>query len=135
MKLRYSILAAFAALTMTACSDFLEPDSESEFEPEDAVSLNELLLGEAYMRNDMKGFNVFLGLLEDDIEASSYQTPNEGFDGNLYLAPYTWQPDMYEMMEEAGAGQINIYEKYYELILGANAVIDTYPMLMTPRIT
>ena len=127
MKLRYSILAAFAALTMTACSDFLEPDSESEFVPEDAVSLNELLLGEAYMRNDMKGFNVFLGLLEDDIEASSYQTPNEGFDGNLYLAPYTWQPDMYEMMEEAGAGQINIYEKYYELILGANAVIDYIP--------
>ena len=96
------------ALSMTACSDFLEPDSESEFVPEDATSLNELLLGEAYMRNDMKGFNIFLGLLEDDIEASPYQTPNEGFDGNLYLASYTWQPDMYEMMEEAGADALEL---------------------------
>ena len=127
MKFRYSILAAMAALSMTACSDFLEPDSESEFVPEDATSLNELLLGEAYMRNDMKGFNIFLGLLEDDIEASPYQTPNEGFDGNLYLASYTWQPDMFEMMEEAGAGHINLYESYYEVILGANAVIDYLP--------
>ena len=53
MKLKYSILATIAALSLTACSDFLEPDSESEFVPEDATSLNELLLGEAYQRNDM----------------------------------------------------------------------------------
>ena len=127
MKFRHSFLAAIAALSMTACGDFLEPDSESEFVPEDAVSLNELLLGEAYIRNDMKGFNIFLGLLEDDIEAAPYQTPNSGFDGNLYIAGYTWQPDMFEMMEEAGAGHINLYESYYEVILGANAVIDYLP--------
>lgn len=127
MKIKYSIIAAMAAFTMTACGDFLEPDSESEFVPEDAISLNELLLGEAYMRNDMKGYNIFLGLLEDDIEAAPYQVPNEGFDGNLFLAPYTWQPDMFEMMEEAGAGHINLYESYYELILGANAAIDYLP--------
>ncbi len=127
MKFRHNILAVTAAFLLTACSDFLEPDSESEFVPEDAVSLNELLLGEAYMRNDMKGFNIFLGLLEDDVEAAPYQVPNEGFDGNLYLASYTWQPDMYEMMMEAGAGHINMYESYYELILGANAVIDYLP--------
>lgn len=127
MKFKYSIIAAFAALSMTACSDFLEPDSESEFVPEDAVSLNELLLGEAYMRNDMKGFNIFLGLLEDDIEAAPYQTPAEGFDGNLFLASFAWQPDMFKMMTESGAGHINLYESYYELILGANAVIDYLP--------
>lgn len=127
MKLRYSIFTLTAALTLTACSDFLEPDSESEFVPEDATSLNELLLGEAYQRNDMEGFNIFLGLLEDDIEAAPYQTPNEGFDGNLYLASYSWQPDMFKMMEEAGAGHINMYERYYEVILGANAVLDYLP--------
>jgi hypothetical protein len=78
--------------------------------PEDATSLNELLLGEAYLRNDMSGFNIFLGLLDDDIEAAPYQTPNEGFDGNKYIAAFSWQPDMFEMMEESGAGHINMYE-------------------------
>lgn len=127
MKLRYNILTILAALSFTACSDFLEPDSESEFVPEDAVSLNELLLGEAYQRNDMEGFNIFLGLLDDDVEAAPYQVPNEGFDGNLYLASFAWQPDMFKMMEEAGAGHINMYERYYEVILGANAVLDYIP--------
>jgi hypothetical protein len=47
MKLKYNILTILAALSFTACGDFLEPDSESEFVPEDATSLNELLLGEA----------------------------------------------------------------------------------------
>ena len=108
MKFRYSILAAFAALSRTACGDFLEPNSESEFVPKDATSLNELLLGVAYQRNDMDGFNIYLGLLEDDIEAAPYQIPNEGFDGNIYLASYTWQPEMYQMMDEAGAGHTNI---------------------------
>lgn len=124
MKFRYSILTTITVLSLTACSDFLEPQSESEFVPEDATSLNELLLGEAYQRNDMEGFNIFLGLLDDDIEAAEYQTPNEGFDGNIYLASYTWQPDMYQMMEKAGAGHINIYQSYYEVILGTNAVLD-----------
>ena len=127
MKLKYSIFATIVALSLTACSDFLEPDSESEFVPEDATSLNELLLGEAYQRNDMDGFNIYLGLLDDDVEAAPYQLPNEGFDGNLYLASYSWQPDMYKMMEEANAGHINIYERYYEVILGANAVLDYIP--------
>ena len=47
MKFRYSLLAALTAFTFTSCDDFLEPKSESEFVPKDAVSLNELLLGEA----------------------------------------------------------------------------------------
>lgn len=127
MKLKYNILTILAALSFTACSDFLEPDSESEFVPEDATSLNELLLGEAYQRNDMEGFNIFLGLLDDDIEAAPYQVPNDGFDGNLFLASFSWQPDMFKMMEEAGAGHINVYESYYEVILGANAVLDYIP--------
>ncbi len=116
-----------AAAASAACSDFLEPNSKSEFVPEDAVSLNELLLGEAYLRNDMTGFNRFIGLLEDDIEATEYQIPSEGYDGNKYLACYTWQPDMFNSMLEANSGDINIYEKYYEVILGANAVIDYLP--------
>jgi hypothetical protein len=84
-------------------------------------------LGEAYQRNDMDGFNIYLGLLDDDIEAAPYQDPNEGFDANIYMASYCWQPDQYQMMEAAGAGHINIYERYYEVILGTNAVLDYLP--------
>lgn len=129
MKFRHYIQSIFtvATLTLTSCGDFLEPNSKSEFVPDDATSLNELLLGEAYQRNDMSGFNIYLGLLDDDIEASPYQRPAEGFDANKYLATFTWQPDMYEMMGEANSGHINIYEKYYEVILGTNAVIDYIP--------
>ena len=128
MKLTKNIfIIALFALISTGCEDFLEPKSNSEFVPKDANSLNELLLGEAYQRNDMDGFNIFLGLLDDDIEATAYQNPLENFDADKYLASFAWQPDMFRMMEEANAGHINMYEKYYELILGANAVLDYLP--------
>ncbi len=127
MKKLLNIFATAAVISITSCSDFLEPNSKSEFVPEDAVSLNELLLGEAYQRNDMDGFNIFLNLLEDDIEAAPYQVPTEGFEANKYLAVFSWQPDMFKMMEQASSGHINIYESYYEVILGANAVIDYLP--------
>lgn len=128
MKMKkYITIILCATFVLTGCGDFLEPSSKSEFVPDDAVSLNELLLGEAYMRNDMDGFNEFINLLDDDIEAAPYQKPIAGFDGNKYLAAFSWQPDMYRMMEEAGAGIINQYECFYEVILGANAVIDYLP--------
>ena len=128
MKKLLNIFATTVTLlSATSCGDFLEPNSTSEFVPKDAVSLNELLLGEAYQRNDMTGFNIFLGLLDDDIEAAPYQLPTDGFAPNKYLAAYTWQPDMYAMMEEASSGHTNIYESYYKVILGANAVIDNLP--------
>lgn len=127
MKKLLNIFATAAVISITSCSDFLEPNSKSEFVPEDAVSLNELLLGEAYQRNDMDGFNIFLNLLEDDIEAAPYQVPTEGFEANKYLAVFSWQPDMFKMMEQASSGHINMYESYYEVILGANAVIDYLP--------
>ena len=76
MKLTKNIfIIALFALISPGCEDFLEPKSNSEFVPKDANSLNELLLGEAYQRNDMDGFNIFLGLLDDDIEAAPYQNP------------------------------------------------------------
>lgn len=130
MKMTKKILIiASLSLALTGCSDFLEPNSKSEFVPKDATSLNELLLGEAYQRNDLDGFSAFLALLDDDIEAAPYQTPMPDFNENKYLASFTWQPDMFNMMEKASAGHTNLYEKYYELILGANAVLDYLPQI------
>ena len=126
MKQLKNKIAAFAlsGLFITGCSDFLEPSSTSEFVPKDASSMNELLLGEAYPRNDIDKMNIFLNVMDDDITAMPYQKPSDGFDPNLFLAAYTWQPDMFEMMEEAGYTSTNMYERYYQLILGANAIID-----------
>lgn len=124
-KLKNKIIAlCLCSIALCGCEDFLDPSSSSEFVPKDANSLNELLLGEAYPRNDIDGMNIFLNLLDDDITAMPYQTPQDGFDANRFLAAYTWQPDMFKMMEEAGYSNTNMYEQYYELILGANAVID-----------
>ena len=117
-------IGALTGLLLCSCGDFLEPSSTSEFVPKDASSLNELLLGEAYPRNDIDRMNIFLNLMDDDITAMPYQIPQDGFDANRFLAAYTWQPDMFKMMEEAGYTSTNMYERYYQLILGANAVID-----------
>lgn len=123
-----TILTAIAVgLAVSSCGDFLEPKANGEFVPKDATSMNELLLGEAYPRYDKTRMNVFTNLLDDDITASPYQQYKpSGYDANLYLAAYTWQPDMYSMMEEAGAkaAATDIYSTYYELILGANAILD-----------
>ena len=51
MKRIINIFATAAALiATTACGDFLEPNSTSEFVPKDAVSLNELQIGRASYR-------------------------------------------------------------------------------------
>ena len=128
MKFKYITIAIIVtALSFISCGDFLEPNSKSEFVPKDAVSLNELLLGEAYQLNTLSGLNIFLNLMEDDIEAAPYQKPIEGFNANKYLASFCWQPEMFKIMEEAGSGHINLYESYYKLIKGANAVLDYIP--------
>lgn len=106
------------------CGDFLEPKSKSEFVPKDANSMNELLLGEAYPRNDISGLNTFLYLLDDDVSSAPYQEVNTGADANAWWAPYSWQSDMYDIMKTAGRTGIDIYRTYYSLILGANAILD-----------
>ena len=44
-KILFSIILVVG---LSGCSDFLEPDSPSEYVPETADALNEMLLGEAY---------------------------------------------------------------------------------------
>lgn len=119
-------LAALAgvALTLASCDDFLEPKSVSEFVPKDVSSLNELLLGEAYPRNDISGFNYFLTLMDDDVTATPWQPEEENFEANQFLASYTWQPDMFEMMKQVGVTSTDMYYTYYRMIKGADAVID-----------
>lgn len=118
------IFIIIISLILGGCGDFLEPKSKSEFVPKDANSMHELLLGEAYPRNDITGLNIFLYLLDDDVTSAPYQELNIGSDANAWWAPYSWQSNMYEVMDEARVTTFNIYKSYYTLILGANAVLD-----------
>ena len=110
----------------TACKEFLEPQSPSEFVPKDANALNEMLLGEAYPRATIGGINTFMGLLDDDVAAAPYQEPNSTIDANRYFAPFTWQSDVYVRMEAAGIQETNtnMYAQYYRFIKGCNAALD-----------
>lgn len=120
----YTLALLSSAMMTTSCGDFLEPKSTSEFVPKDVTSLNELLLGEAYPRNDIGGFNYFLTMMDDDVTATRYQEPETNFDEDIYLASYTWQPDMFNMMKEAGVTSTDMYYTYYRKLKGANAIID-----------
>lgn len=124
MKQKNILVIFIAVLTFSSCHDFLEPKSKSEFVPKDANSLNELLLGEAYPRNDIVGLCYFLSLLDDDVDGAPYQEAKVGSNADVYLAAFSWQPNMYDKMEEAGLSSCDIYYPYYNLILGTNAVLD-----------
>ena len=130
MKLTKNIfIIALFALISTGCEDFLEPNSKSEFVPKDATSLNELLLGEAYQRNDKDGLSVFMCLLDDDIEATPYQKPNAGFDENKYLAlldrnESELMPKLGGVLYNGVAEGIKLLSSRYKLFMVSNCGAD-----------
>ena len=83
-----------------ACSDFLEPKSESEYIPEDASALNEMLLGEAYIQPDLGGeiMNMLL-ILDDDVmctdSAGEIDLVSYGQHITFLQELYSWQPDVF----------------------------------------
>ncbi len=120
----YTLALLGSATLLSSCGDFLEPKSISEYVPKEVSSLNEILLGEAYPINTESGYNYFLSLMDDDLTATQYQEPENNFDDNIYVASYSWQPDMFKIMKEAGRTSTDMYYTYYRKLKGANAVID-----------
>ena len=113
-------------MMVTSCSDFLEPKSQSEFVPKNAVSLNEMLLGDAYPQPNVSSCYLFSlqTMLDDDICCSSLPyTAYQVAQLPGYNALYSWQPDMFYLMGEANIFY-NVWESYYQFILGANAALD-----------
>lgn len=62
--------------------------------------------------------------MDDDLTATLYQLPEDNFNYDILLASYTWQPDMFNMMKEAGRTSTDMYYTYYRKLKGVNAVID-----------
>ncbi len=122
----FCILVLFGCVS---CDSFLEPKSQTEFVPETAVSLNEMLLGEAYPRStDGKSVFALHPLFDDDLTCSNFAgTPNVNNTTRftVYQALYSWQPDMFVTMDNLGmfAGN-NTWQGLYIRIRGANAALD-----------
>ncbi|MDO5664267.1 MAG: RagB/SusD family nutrient uptake outer membrane protein [Bacteroidia bacterium] len=119
---------AFSIGLLSSCNDFLEPKSNSEYVPKDAVSLNEILLGEGYMHpNDQTKLHVFMDILDDDVQCSSYSATKQN--ENRYpalAAAFSWDVNMFHKFSEAGIHETgtNIWKNGYTKILGTNAVMD-----------
>jgi len=121
------LLTIFIVGLSVACSDFLEPKSESEYIPKEASSLNEMLLGEAYVSaSGSLDILKTISLLDDDIMCSDVEAEEDGSDATEYevsQAFFTWQPDACVTAEQLDKN-ITIWENYYSIILGANAALD-----------
>lgn len=126
-KIIYTV-AGVILLSLSACSDFLDPKSQSEYVPQNANALQEMLLGSAYPKpKDNLDILAFMDFFSDDIQL--HKTDYE-FDNNTAYRTealksfFTWQPDMFFTSERTGYGLFNIWESYYKYILGANAALD-----------
>lgn len=128
MKNKIYTAAGITLLSLTSCSDFLEPKSQSEYVPKDANALQEMLIGAAYPKHKTGDLLSYLDFLNDDIQ---FHKTDYEFDKNTPLetearqAMFTWQPDVFITMDKSGTNVFyNIWEGYYTLILGANAALD-----------
>ena len=65
MKLKY-LIYTITLTSLTACSDFLEPKSQSKYIPKDANALQEMLIGEAYPQQGNTKFLAYLEILADE---------------------------------------------------------------------
>ena len=119
IKYTFLLLVVF----ITSCNSFLEPKSQSEFVPQLIQSLDELLLGEAYMGpglNDGRFFSV-LGVFDDDVSIRpnwKAESSEEGKVKQIRLA-YSWSKDMKDQFSN-----YNTYAEVYKKILGCNSVLD-----------
>lgn len=113
----------------SSCSDFLEPQSQSEYIPKDAVSLNEMLLGEAYPKaSSPAALMDILSILDDDICCTDTLGGSVGInDARNFIAlkaVFSWQPNFWTIMQENSNLYKNYWETFYGFILGANAALD-----------
>lgn len=124
--IKNSLICVALWFVVSSCSDFLEPKSDSEYVPENAIALNEMLLGAAYPRAGI-AFNAYLPLLDDDVCCTKKEGTVSTYDVTKLLgvqAIFSWQPDMFEKIRDYTSTKWPTWQHHYELILGANAVLD-----------
>ena len=112
---------------MAGCDSFLEETSQNEMRPSSADDLQQLLMGEVYVAGHSTDnvFHMYLELLTDNVTCKfvddSWRLPLY----EQYYPVYTWQDDMYKLLELNGKTQgIDTYAHYYRGIKGCNVVLD-----------
>jgi hypothetical protein len=121
------ILIMTLLLGLGSCEDFLEETSQNEVRPGSVVDLEELMVGEVYPVGST--FHNYLEILTDDVESSFTNASMSGGFVKRWEGAYTWQKNMYELLEVSGAigfwgARIDTYEHYYKCIRGCNVVLD-----------
>ena len=111
--MKYFLLVIVTVGLFSSCSDFLEPQSQSEYVPQDAVSLNEMLLGEAYPQaGSPAAIMDILSILDDDICCTDTLGGvigiNDDRDFIALKAAFSWQPNFWTVMKENS----DLYENY-----------------------
>ena len=124
-KIFLYIILLVAGFAFQSCSDFLEESSQDEVRPSTVEDLEQLLLGEGYIKgNDI--FN-YLELLTDNVK-NGYTSDPTHLQYLLQGAPvYKWDKDMYEQMAEQNVIGCESWETLYRYIMGCNVVLDMIP--------
>ena len=108
-------------LINTRCSDFLEESSQDEVRPSTVEDLEQLMLGESYLRTEP--LLMYLEVLTDNVQSA--WTESHGTIVEQYAPAFTWQFDMFERMNEMGAaGRTDTWETLYSKIKGCNVTLD-----------
>ena len=120
---KYLFVACLMSLLFinTRCSDFLEESSQDEVRPSTVEELEQLMLGEAYLRTSP--LLVELESMTDNVQSewSDYCSSTV----EQYAPAFTWQFDMFERMEELGATVgLDTWETLYSKIMGCNVTLD-----------
>lgn len=114
-------------LSLGACGDFLKEESRDEVIPKTVTDFKELLMGSGYMRNEEP--SNFIYFLDDDVE---FNMLSETFPGSneaqSYMPTFTWQPFFVDRngvgVDIATSPGSTAYARYYNWIMGCNAVLD-----------
>ena len=133
----FSLGLGLLALTTVSCDDFLDQYSQDLVVAKSVTDLNELLVGDVYLRSHEvnKGMNAgvygFVNALDDDINTTG--TSQQGNIANTAwthtLAPlygyFTWQQDVrYNYGATNKAGDDATWKTLYSRISHANNIID-----------
>ena len=114
-------------LTLTSCKKFLEPQSQTEYVPRDINSLNELLLGNAYIDpvNQANSYFAYNEIFSDDVSFTAENCINTN---NITKYPrykpyFAWHPNMFKIGSDNNLYP-NVWKSIYQNILGCNSVLD-----------
>ena len=121
-KIFYYLIVSILGMGIIGCGDFLEESSLDEVRPSTVTELEQLLLGEGYLRREQVFF--YIELLTDNVQNSFSPNVNHVTLLQQGAPAFTWDPNMFDRMDELHVTGIDTWEKLYSKIKGCNVVLD-----------